>query len=545
MGTGTYGGEVTHRRQQAASYAMPLYSQETYESQMRQREGQRGFGAFGFGPRRYGWPQYGSTQYGQSQYGQPQYGSSQYGRSQYGSQDYGTAHGQSGYTSYQTVTRSATQPSTQPSMPTQSEAVSTHPSPNFGTPGRSITTWGQEQFSNQPQLSAYDRMYGPGRATFLDYPAPNYTDTEPAFGLYGRHPYGIPMGYGHEVFNPQTRDYSVDRDSEDYFRDEQRLASARLPVVQSQRATGLIDRGVWPGYPVQRRTRGVPQEIPRDQERLGVAQRVTIRSVEPVGMPGSWGLMTQGMGTPTYPNFTMGSYAQPGQTRPGQNQSGQVPPGPTQPGQTQPKRARRRTPATGTGSGSMGGPTASQGPTSPSGASGGQPVYQLRGYGTSSYGSRGYGTGSYGTSTYGTSGYSNMGASRYDTSNYGTTGYGMSTGVYGTAGYGSTSNQSFAIGGYAPSGRSRGEVFQSSRYGPRCEHYNIPWQESVARVWGFQPQAGDIGTQDYCQPGEGKTGPVWQGRRRSMQRLPQSRTHLAYRRIGLTGKQVDPLRQGD
>ena len=163
-----------------------------------------------------------------------------------------------------------------------------------------------------------------------------------------------------------------------------------------------------------------------------------------------------------------------------------------------------------------------------------------RGYGTSSYGSRGYGTGSYGTGTYGTSGYSSMGANRYDTSNYGTTGYGMSTGVYGTAGYGSTSSQSFAVGGYAPSDRSRGEVFQSSRYGPRCERYNIPWQESVARVWGFQPQAGDIGTQDYCQPGEGKTGPVWQGRRRSMQRLPQSRTHLAYGGSGLQGSELTP-----
>ena len=142
---------------------------------------------------------------------------------------------------------------------------------------------------------------------------------------------------------------------------------------------------------------------------------------------------------------------------------------------------------------------------------------------------------SYGTSTYGTSGYNSRSPSRYDTSNYGTTSYGMRTGVHGTAGYGSTGSRDFAVGGYAPSSKSRGEVFQSSRYGPRCKRYNIPWQESVARVWGFPPQSGDIGTQDYCQPGEGKTGPIWQGRRRSMQRLPQSRTRLAYDGSGLQG----------
>ena len=281
MGAGTYGGGITSRGQQATPYAIPLHPRETYESQMRQREAQRRFEASRFGLRQYwrsqygqsqyGQPQYGQSQYGQSQYGQPQYGQSQYGQSQYGqpqygqsqygqprygqprygqprygSQAYGMAYGQSGYASYQAVTRPVTQPSTQPSMPTRSQAVSTPPSPDFGTPGRSITTWGQEQFSDRPQLSAYDRMYGPGRATSLDYPAPNYTDTEPTSGLYGRHPYGIPMGYGHEVFNPQTRDYSVDRDPEGYFRDEQRLASARLPVVQSQRATGLIDQEIWP-----------------------------------------------------------------------------------------------------------------------------------------------------------------------------------------------------------------------------------------------------------------------------------------------------------
>lgn len=157
------------------------------------------------------------------------------------------------------------------------------------------------------------------------------------------------------------------------------------------------------------------------------------------------------------------------------------------------------------------------------------------GFGSSSYGSRGYGTSSYGTSTYGTSGYNSRSPSRYDTSNYGTTSYGMRTGVHGTAGYGSTGSRDFAVGGYAPSSKSRGEVFQSSRYGPRCKRYNIPWQESVARVWGFPPQSGDIGTQDYCQPGEGKTGPIWQGRRRGMQRLPQSRTRLAYGGSGLQG----------
>ena len=256
MGAGTYGGEITSRGQQATPYATPLHPRETYESQMRQREDQRRFEASRFGLRQYGRSRYGSTQYGQPQYGQPQYGQSQYGQyrysppryspPQYGSQAYGMAYGQSGYANYQAVTRPVTQPSTQPSMPTRSQAVSTPPSPDFGTPGRSITTWGQEQFSDRPQLSAYDRMYGPGRATSLDYPAPNYTDTEPASGLYGRHPYGIPVGYGHEVFNPQTRDYSVDRDPEGYFRDEQRLASARLPVVQSQRATGLIDQEIWP-----------------------------------------------------------------------------------------------------------------------------------------------------------------------------------------------------------------------------------------------------------------------------------------------------------
>ena len=158
-----------------------------------------------------------------------------------------------------------------------------------------------------------------------------------------------------------------------------------------------------------------------------------------------------------------------------------------------------------------------------------------RGDGTSSYGSRVYGTSSYGTSTYGTSGYNSRSASRYDTSNYGTTSYCMRTGVHGTAGYGSMGSRGFAVGGYAPSSKSRGEVFQSSRYGPRCKRYNIPWQESVARVWGFPPQSGGIGTQDYCQPGEGKTGPIWQGRRRSMQRLPQSRTRLAYGGSGLQG----------
>ena len=162
---------------------------------------------------------------------------------------------------------------------------------------------------------------------------------------------------------------------------------------------------------------------------------------------------------------------------------------------------------------------------------------RLYGMGSSGYssGAGEFGSSSYGTSTYGTSGYNSRSASRYDTSNYGTTSYCMRTGVHGTAGYGSTGSRGFAVGGYAPSSKSRGEVFQSSRYGPRCKRYNIPWQESVARVWGFPPQSGDIGTQDYCQPGEGKTGPIWQGRRRSMQRLPQSRTRLAYGGSGLQG----------
>lgn len=241
-------------------------------------------------------------------------------------------------------------------------------------------------------------------------------------------------------------------------------------------------------YPDQWRARGVPPEIPRDQALLGVSQRVTgrihtaqVRSGKP---PSQLGLRTES-------RYGSGSYQAGGYG------------------------------LFGYGSGSATRTDVQQGALWREGSFRGMRSQE----GTGRLHSRGYGT----------SGYNSRSASRYDTSNYGTTSYGMRTGVHGTAGYGSTGSRSFAVGGYAPSSKSRGEVFQSSRYGPRCKRYNIPWQESVARVWGFPPQSGDIGTQDYCQPGEGKTGPIWQGRRRSMQRLPQSRTRLAYGGSGLQG----------
>lgn len=367
MGAGTYGGEMTGWGQQATAYAMPLYSQGMYESRTRQKEAQRGLEASGFGPRRHGWPQYRSIKYGQSGYGQtqmgnlrqietqeaqrgfrppsystqhygrsrygqslyraPQYGPSQYGRSKYGSQAYGTAYGRSGYMSHRTASLPVTRPSIQPSMSTQSQAVSILPSSDFGTSGRSVTVWGREreQFSNQPQLRAYDRMYGPGRATSIDYPVTSYTDLDPAIDQYGRHPYGIPMGYGREVFDPQSGDYSVDRDTQDYFRDEQRLASARWPAVPLQRATGSTERKIWPNYPGQRRmltlTKGVPEVL------LGIAQRVAARSAELVRMPGGRDLSSRGQSTGapqtcTCPSFGVESYARPGQAQAGRVQSG-------------------------------------------------------------------------------------------------------------------------------------------------------------------------------------------------------------------------------
>lgn len=211
-------------------------------------------------------------------------------------------------------------------MVSPGQQVTAGPSFQATAPGQAVSAqfppytgpMATEKFSSQPQMSAYDRMYGPGRATSIDYPVTNYEDLEPAYGQYGRHPYGIPMGYGHEEFNPQTGEYMVDRDSWDYYNEQQRLASSRWPRVPPTRAFGFgeyeIGARVYQGPPSALPRMEEPPEVPRDQSLLRTMQRSTAPMIEgpmplAYGMPPS-AVQRRGMRQETGPSAPSGYLSQ-------------------------------------------------------------------------------------------------------------------------------------------------------------------------------------------------------------------------------------------